>query len=81
MTRWVAAVRASARGSLGMGTGRTRSALIQARLNHAADLLRRDADHSITDIALACGFTSSQYFATAFRRLYRCTPTAYRQSA
>jgi len=55
--------------------------LIQARLNHAADLLRRDADHSITDIALACGFTSSQYFATAFRRLYRCTPTAYRQSA
>jgi len=55
--------------------------LVQARVNHAAALLRGDPERSITDIALACGFASSQYFATAFRRFHGCTPTAYRRSA
>ncbi len=55
--------------------------LIQMRLNHATELLRHEPARSVTDIALTCGFASSQYFATAFRRLYRCTPTAYRQKS
>jgi len=54
--------------------------LVQSRVNHAAALLRSDPERSITDIALTCGFASSQYFATAFRRFHGCTPTAYRRS-
>ena len=55
--------------------------VIHIRLRHAAELLRSEPGQSITDIALACGFASSQYFATAFRRHYDCTPSAYRRTA
>lgn len=49
---------------------------LRRRLHHATQLLAgRD---SITDVALACGFNSSQHFATAFRRHYGTTPSAYR---
>ncbi|MBI4911011.1 MAG: AraC family transcriptional regulator [Acidobacteria bacterium] len=50
--------------------------LNQCRLRQASDLLR--GEMSITEIAQQCGFTSSQYFATAFRREYGCAPTARR---
>ncbi|MBT3191417.1 MAG: AraC family transcriptional regulator [Verrucomicrobia bacterium] len=55
--------------------------LLQARTKHAAALLRSEPKRTITDIALTCGFASSQYFATTFRRLHGCTPTVYRRSA
>lgn len=49
---------------------------LRRRLRHARLLL---AGHeSITDVALACGFSSSQHFATVFRRHYGTTPSAYR---
>jgi AraC-like DNA-binding protein len=47
----------------------------------AACIRLRDSRNSVTDIAFALGFSSSQYFATAFRRFMRCTPVSYRQSA
>ena len=34
---------------------------------------------SITDIALDLGFSSSQYFATTFKKVVGLTPIAYRQ--
>jgi len=40
--------------------------------------LLRETDLSIVQIALRCGFTSSQYFAICFRRQCGQTPTAYR---
>ena len=46
----------------------------------AACIRLRDSRNSVTDIAFALGFSSSQYFATAFRRFMRCTPVRYRQS-
>src|SRR5574340_1227727 len=49
------------------------------RLDHASRLLRRDAAASVTDIALTCGFSSSQYFANAFRKKFDCTPTEFRR--
>lgn len=55
--------------------------LNMCRLDHAASLLRADSDSSITDVALAAGFNSSQYFATCFRRRYQTTPVAYRERA
>jgi AraC-like DNA-binding protein len=32
----------------------------------------------VTDIALDCGFTTSQYFATVFRRQMGRSPRSYR---
>jgi AraC family L-rhamnose operon regulatory protein RhaS len=51
------------------------------RVEKACALLRGGADRSVTDIALDCGFTTSQYFATVFKRLCRCTPREYREGA
>ena len=52
--------------------------LTQCRLDAAARLLRDEPDRSILDVALACGFSSSQYFATLFRQQFRCAPREYR---
>lgn len=52
--------------------------LNRCRLDRAARLLRKNPELSITDIALATGFASSQYFATVFTRRYSLSPTAFR---
>ncbi len=54
--------------------------LLERRLDHAAALLRGTA-RAVTDIALSCGFSSSQYFATAFGRKFGSTPGAWREQA
>ncbi len=48
------------------------------RLERAARLLRDEPGRPVTDIALACGFSSSQYFATRFGRQFGCTPGKWR---
>lgn len=52
--------------------------LNHCRLTAAAQLLRHDPERTVTEVALACGFTSSQYFATVFRRRYGTTPREFR---
>ena len=52
--------------------------LNQCRLDAAAALLRQQPSLSITQVALASGFSSSQYFATAFDRRFGRSPSAYR---
>lgn len=52
--------------------------LRNCRLDLAARLLRGEPAASVTDIAFRCGFNSSQYFATCFRRRFHCPPLAYR---
>lgn len=52
--------------------------LNHCRLNAAARLLKEQPERSVTDIALACGFASSQYFATLFRRSFGSTPRTFR---
>lgn len=49
------------------------------RLEHAARVLRENPAASVTEIAMACGMNSSQYFATLFQRRYQMTPTRYRE--
>jgi len=44
------------------------------RIDKAARLLRQHPEKSITDIAFACGFRCSQYFATVFRQFKKCAP-------
>ena len=51
------------------------------RIEVAGRLLREQPRRSITDIALDCGFSSSQYFAKVFHRQMGCMPRVYRLMA
>lgn len=52
--------------------------LFRIRIERAKTLLR-ETDIKIIDIALECGFTSSQYFANTFKRATGSTPSQYRK--
>ncbi len=52
--------------------------LCRIRLSHAATMLREHPDQTVTEIAFASGFNSSQHFATRFRRQYGRTPVEHR---
>jgi len=51
--------------------------LNHCRLERAAQQLREKNGLSITEIALACGFNSSQYFATRFRQHFKMSPSRF----
>lgn len=55
--------------------------LNRCRLDRAARELRERRDHSITEIALANGFNSSQYFATRFRQRFHVSPSQFLENA
>ncbi|WP_246667064.1 helix-turn-helix transcriptional regulator [Agrobacterium sp. T29] len=60
-------------------TGKTpHTYLSDYRLKCAVDLLR-NANVSATEIALACGFSSSSHFTYAFKRLFGVSPLEYRR--
>lgn len=44
------------------------------RLDLAKQLLKDKPERNVTDLAFDCGFNSSQYFATRFRRRFKCSP-------
>jgi len=52
--------------------------LNRQRLEYAAVLLRSGKAGSIAELAQECGYSSGQYFATAFSRRFGCAPTAFR---
>lgn len=51
--------------------------LIGRRMKEAVRLLR-ESDRNITEIAYACGFSDSNYFARQFRRQHGLSPSAFR---
>ncbi len=55
--------------------------LNHCRLDEAARLLAEHPDRSVIDVAMSCGFASSQYFATQFRRRFGVAPRDYREGA
>jgi AraC family L-rhamnose operon regulatory protein RhaS len=55
--------------------------LIRCRVDAAAQLLLNRPEMNITDIAFACGFQSSQYFATVFRNRFKCAPRTWRRQS
>lgn len=56
--------------------------LLERRVERAKALLAAGAGApSVTQVAMACGFTSSAHFATMFRRATGQTPSAWRQAA
>jgi AraC-like DNA-binding protein len=53
--------------------------LAQCRVKESARMLGARSDLSVTDVAMACGFPTSQYFATLFRKQMGVTPSEYRR--
>jgi len=53
--------------------------LNHCRLQEAARLLREEPTLNVTEVALSCGFSCGQYFATLFHRKFGQTPSAYRR--
>lgn len=53
--------------------------VLEERLRHARSMLAKRST-PITEVALACGFSSSSAFSTAFRRAMNVTPRDYRRS-
>ena len=61
---------------IGMGM---KEFLSSVRLKHASiELL--STDHSVTEVALNNGFSDSNYFKDAFKKMYGVSPRAYRDS-
>jgi AraC-like DNA-binding protein len=59
-------------------TGMTPNDYLQRlRVSRAGELLA-GTSRPITEIAIACGFSSSQYFSNVFRKYLGQTPTAFR---
>lgn len=52
--------------------------LSHCRIEKAKALLANKHDMNVLDIAMACGFESSQYFATVFKKKTGITPSEYR---
>lgn len=49
------------------------------RLKVAAEMIEKQPAMNIRDIAYDCGFTSSQYFATTFKKQYGSSPKNFRE--
>lgn len=52
----------------------------QLRLEYAAKLLLEQPDKSIVQIAVDCGFSSSNYFCNCFRQHFSLSPTEFRKA-
>lgn len=48
------------------------------RLSHAMHLLKEKPEQTVTEIALSTGFSSSQNFATRFKKHYQRSPQQVR---
>lgn len=59
-------------------TGRTVAAYIRERRLLQAGVRLAQTDTSVTEIALDCGYSSSQVFCRAFKRQFGLAPTDYR---
>ncbi len=62
-------------------TGETLNQFIKRiRLERSAFYLYFLKEKTITDVALSCGFSSSQNFASAFKKHFKTTPKQYKQN-
>ena len=55
--------------------------LMHRRIEMSKRILQDQLDLSISDVAYLCGFSTSQYFATMFKKQVKCTPVSYRKKA
>lgn len=54
--------------------------VLNVRLKHS-EMLLKNTNKPITEIAFECGFNNADYFATAFKQKYGLSPSMYRQRA
>jgi len=52
--------------------------LMMKRLNLSKRMLLENPELTIAEIAYTCGFATSQYFATVFKKHEKCSPKTYR---
>lgn len=55
--------------------------LMLKRIELSKTILLEKPDFNISDVAYLCGFSTSQYFATIFRKHEKCSPINYRKRA
>lgn len=53
--------------------------IIQKRMEKAGILLQK-TDLRIQEIAEECGYDNQRYFASSFKKFYRCTPTEFKKA-
>jgi AraC family L-rhamnose operon regulatory protein RhaS len=53
--------------------------LMLKRIEISKDILLEKPDISISQVAYLCGFSTSQYFTTMFKKQEKCTPGIYRK--
>ena len=52
--------------------------LMIKRLELAKKILVEQESLSVAEVAFSCGFSTSQYFSTVFKKHEKCTPIEYR---
>ena len=52
--------------------------LAMKRIEMAKSILVEKAELSVAEVAYSCGFATSQYFSTVFKKQEKCTPIEYR---
>lgn len=48
------------------------------RLEMAKKILKENSNLAVSEVAYMCGFTTSQYFSTVFKKHEKCSPNEYR---
>lgn len=57
-----------------------RNYLIRRRMTHAARMLIEHPHKSILEIALNCGYTTNESFSRAFKQIWNCQPSKFREN-
>lgn len=53
--------------------------LVNLRLEHSIRMLRSKHPYTITEIAMACGFSTTSYFIKVFKEKYKLTPKQFQK--
>ena len=53
--------------------------LIDARMQHAMQLLQQNPYLSVSDVAYRCGYSDPRYFSRSFKMKYGSSPSDYRE--
>ena len=53
--------------------------LTMRRLEMSKRILLENPNYTVGDVAYSCGFTTSQYFSTVFKKNEKCSPNEYRK--
>lgn len=55
--------------------------LMLKRIEKAKKILSEESEMSVAEVAYICGFSTSQYFATTFKKQVKVTPVEYRNNS